>query len=539
MADVTGRVADRRRKLARHLPSGLVDVGLERLSWSRRLSLTTRILAVNLLPLALLGGGIFYLDGYRSQLLDERYKMARIEAQITAEALAGATKERQEALLVQIGKEQRMRMRIFDAEGLLWADSFALDEPAFVFADPSKDDWSDDFAQTLDRIIDTVVAAEPVEDYIEPESNVANSWPELARARETGLSQIQLRDWSDGSPVITAAAPVGTNGVTLLTTRNALDITEAVRAARTTLGIGVFLALVGSILLSLYLARTIVIPLRTLSTAAQRVRLGRDRDVEVPRLPDRRDEIGLLARAVSDMTDTLRDRIDAVEHFAADVAHEIKNPLASLRSAVESLDRVDDTDLRAQLLGIAQHDVRRIDRLVTEISDASRVDAEISRARFEPIDLAALTQAILDRRASRGRDGDVAIEFTRPMAEAPVMGVPLRLERVIENLLDNATSFSPAGASVYVTIVVDDECIDLAIEDDGPGIPEEDREKVFRRFHSDRPKEEDFGNHSGLGLAMARTIAEAHHGRLLAMNSEGERTGARLVLRLPNAEWQP
>ncbi len=544
MADVTGRVADNRaassgRKLAQRLPSGLVDVGLERLSWSRRLSLTTRILAVNLLPLALLGGGIFYLDGYRSQLLGERYKLARIEAQITAEALAGATKERQEALLVQIGKEQQMRMRIFDAEGRLWADSFALDEPAFTFADPSDDEWTDDLAQTLDRVLDAVVAAEPVEDYIEPESNVANSWPELARARETGLSQIQLRDWSDGSPVITAAAPVGTNGVTLLTTRNALDITEAVRAARTTLGIGVFLALVGSILLSLYLARTIVIPLRTLSTAAQRVRLGRDRDVEVPRLPDRRDEIGLLARAVSDMTDTLRDRIDAVEHFAADVAHEIKNPLASLRSAVESLDRVDDADLRAQLLGIAQHDVRRIDRLVTEISDASRVDAEISRARFEPIDLAALTQAILDRRASRGRDGDVAIEFTRPMAEAPVLGVPLRLERVIENLLDNATSFSPASGSVYVTIVVTDECVDLAIEDDGPGIPEEDREKVFRRFHSDRPKEEDFGNHSGLGLAMARTIAEAHHGRLLAMDSEGERTGARLVLRLPNAEWQP
>lgn len=244
-----------------------IDARLDRLNWSRRLSLTTRILAVNLLPLALLGGGIFYLDTYRKQLLSERYKLARIEAQITAEALAGASRSRQEALLIQIGKEQNMRLRMFDAEGRLWADSFKLDEPAFTFDKPGDDPFSVEFARMLDRWVDTIVGADPIPDYIEPEETIADAWPELARAREEGLSQIQLRDAPDGTPVINAAVPVGLNGVTLLTTRNAVDITEKVREARSTLGMAVFFALLGSIFLSLYLARTIVRPLQSLARA--------------------------------------------------------------------------------------------------------------------------------------------------------------------------------------------------------------------------------------------------------------------------------
>ncbi|MGB7409217.1 MAG: histidine kinase dimerization/phospho-acceptor domain-containing protein, partial [Pontixanthobacter sp.] len=421
----------------------MLEKGIERLGWARGISLTWRILAVNILPLALLGGGIFYLDTYRKQLLDERYKLARIEAQITAEALAGATRERQDALLIQIGKEQQMRLRMFDAEGNLWADSFALDEPAFQFDDPANEDWREDLAQLLDRGVDQIVGAPPIPDYVEPTEPTAASWPELARAQEEGISQIQLRDAPDGTPVINAAAPVGLMGSTLLTTRNAVDITETVRAARTTLVSGVLLALVLSVALSLYMARTIVTPLRALAIAAIRVRQGREREVEVPRLPSRQDEIGLLARAVSDMTDTLRDRIDAVEHFAADVAHEIKNPLASLRSAVESLEKVDDPDLRTQLTQIAAHDVRRIDRLVSEISEASRIDAELSRAKFELFDLAALTEAIVRQRDQRRENERRHVELHKPLIPANVKGVPVRLERVIENLLDNAVSFSP------------------------------------------------------------------------------------------------
>jgi two-component system sensor histidine kinase ChvG len=498
-----------------------------------RISLTPRILAVNILPLLLLGGGVFYLDSYRKQLLAERYKLARIEAQITAEALAGASRERQEAVLTQIGKEQHMRLRMYDAEGRLWADSFELDAPAFTFDKTADDDWRERLARWLDRAVDTVVGADPIPDYVEPDQPGADAWPELRRAREENLTQIELRDAPDGTPVINTAAPVGVLGSTLLTTRNAVDITQQVREARTTLGMAVGLALLMSILLSLYMARTIVSPLRTLARAAMRVRLGRDRQFEVPRLPARGDEIGLLARAISDMSIGLRQRIDAVEHFAADVAHEIKNPLASLRSALESLARVDDPELRGQLNAIAAHDVRRIDRLVSEISEASRIDAELSRATFEQIDLAALTSTIIATRESRDQNQGRQIAFTHPAGACEVMGVPVRLERVVENLLDNAVSFSPPDGRIEVTLESDEGWITLTVSDEGPGIPEDSREKVFQRFHSVRPDAEDFGQHSGLGLAIARTIAEAHDGSLTARERPDGGNGACLVLELP------
>jgi two-component system, OmpR family, sensor histidine kinase ChvG len=500
-----------------------------------RFGLTARILVVNMLPLAVLGGGLFYLDVYRTQLINERFKLARIEAQITAEALAGATRERQEALLVQIGKEQRMRLRMFDADGNIFADSFALAPPSFKFGNIAADSRDQRFARWLDRTVDMIVSAQPITDYHEPEAQEADAWPELARAREIGFSQVRLYDWRDGTPVITAAAPVGLNGATLLTVRNAVDITQSVRAARTNLGIAVLLVLAGSVALSLFLARTIVTPLQQLTKAAVKVRQGRERSVEVPRLPQRRDEIGVLARTVSDMTSALRQRIDAVDSFAADVAHEIKNPLASLRGAIEALPRVDDPALRDELIQIATHDVRRIDRLVSEISDASRIDAEMSRATLERIDLADLVRAIIGGRESRAENNGHPIELSTRGFAALVNGVGMRLERVVENLLDNAVSFSPPDAPVTVTIDNDGNWVSLRVTDCGPGIPAEAREKVFRRFHSVRPDTEDFGNHSGLGLAIARTIAEAHDGTLTAEDRPDGASGACLYLRLPAA----
>lgn len=508
----------------------------EQLTATGRFALTARILVVNILPLLIMGSGLFYLDSYRTQLINERFKLARIEAQITAEALAGATRERQEALLVQIGKEQRMRLRVFDAEGKLTADSFALAEPSFRFNDISDDDWEQRFARWLDRTVDTIVSAEAVQDYVEPEAQEADAWPELARARELGLSQVRLYDWSDGTPVITAAAPVGLQGATLLTVRNAVDITESVRAARTTLFFAMLVVMAASAALSLFLARTIVTPLRLLATAAVRVRQGREREVEVPRLPQRSDEIGLLARAVSDMTGALRQRIDAVDSFAADVAHEIKNPLASLRSAIEAHPRVEDPALRKELIQIAIHDVRRIDRLVTEISEASRIDAEMSRATLETIDLADMVRAIIGGREHRAENEGRAIALTTRGYAALVRGVGARLERVVENLLDNAVSFSPPDAPIEVSIDHDGNWVSLTVCDHGPGIPAESREKVFERFHSVRPDEEDFGNHSGLGLAIGRAIAEAHDGTLTAHDRTDGAPGACLKLRLPAAK---
>ena len=498
-------------------------------------SLTARILAVNLIPLLILAGSLFFLKDYRSQLLSERYNLARIEAQITAEALAGATRERQEALLIQIGKEQHMRLRMYDGDGNLSADSFMLAEPSFTLQDPVAAPWEQDFARALDGAVDFLVGAQAPPDYVEPAEQGADAWPELVVAREQGLTQIELRRAPDRTPVITAAAPVGLNGATLLTTRNATDITPAVRDARTQLLTIIALALLVSIVLSLFLARTIIDPLRRLGKAAVRVRLGREREVEVPRMQRRGDEIGVLARAVSDMTTALRQRIDAVETFGADVAHEIKNPFASLRSALESLVKVDDPALRAQLTEIAVHDVRRIDRLVTEIAEASRIDAELSRATFEAIDLSKLIENVVKAREDRGLNAGRKVEIDRDKRAARVHGVPLRLERVIENLLDNAVSFSPPGGAIGVAVRRDGERIAVSVCDEGPGIPESEREKVFARFHTARPESEEFGTHSGLGLAIARTIAEAHDGSLTVADRADGQSGACLVLELPAA----
>jgi two-component system, OmpR family, sensor histidine kinase ChvG len=290
-------------------------------------------------------------------------------------------------------------------------------------------------------------------------------------------------------------------------------------------------------MLSLFLARTIVTPLRRLAHAAIRVRLGRAREVVVPRLPERRDELGQLARALSDMTQALRLRIDATEAFAADVTHEIKNPLASLRSAVDGLARVRDPALAEQLLAIVRDDVLRLDRLITDISEASRLDAQLSRAQFESVDVGALVDGLLDQRRARGVARGIALRFDRrPDGPLCALGDGSRLERVFENLLDNAVSFSPDGAAVRVAAERGAEELVLSVEDDGPGVPEEEREAIFRRFQSVRPSGEAFGQHSGLGLAIARTIVEGHGGHIAVESREDGRAGARFTVRLPLAD---
>lgn len=512
---------------------------MDRAGWPWRISLTARILAVNIVALGLLAGSLFYIDSYRKELLSERFRLAEAEAQISAEALEQASRDRRIELLTRIAVEQSLRLRLYDAEGVLVADSFDLAEPSYRLVDPDSEPWYQHAARMLDFGMDFLIGAPPIEPYsdlvnADPEKAGADAWPEIAEAVEAGETVIRQRAAPDRTPVINAATPIGPEGAVLLTTRNARDITQNVRDARQTLAIIVGTALIISILLSLFLARTIVQPLRRLVRAAVRVRLGRDREVVVPRLPDRRDEIGLLARAISDMTAALRQRIDSVESFAADVSHELKNPLTSLRSALESLERVEDPDLRRQLTRIAKHDVERIDWLVTEIADASRIDAEISRTAFEPLDMAQLLEALAVERDRRGVNGTSAILVAaRDGEDLRVAGDPPRLERVLHNLLDNAVSFSPPGADIEVTVSRTDGSVDIAVSDHGPGIPEEAREKIFERFHSLRPEGEEFGKHSGLGLAIARTIVEAHYGTLIALDRADGAEGAQLLISLP------
>ena len=512
-----------------------------RLYWTRRTSLTARILAVNIIALGLMAGSLFYIDSYRKQLLAERFKLASAEAAITAAGLIGASPRARAALFERVGTDQHLRLRLYDPAGRLTLDSFAVAGPSFRLADPQDDPWYLNAARVLDRSMNWSLGTPPVPPYRDALPDRAQNWPELVQAGQFGGAVVRERSAPDESPIITAATRVGTTGELLLTTRNAPDITQAVRDARQTLAIVLAVTLLISIQLSLYLARTIVQPLRALVRAAVRVRLGRDRAVEVPRLPDRRDEIGLLARALSDMTGALRQRIDAVETFAADVAHEIKNPLASLRSALESLEKVKDDQLRAELTAIAAHDVKRIDRLVTEIAEASRIDAELSRTQFDAVDLMTLAETLVRARAERssttGNAGACTV-LVEPQDAGPwvVPGDPARLERVLVNLLDNACSFSPPGGTVLLAVTRHPEHVELSVSDQGSGIPVEAREKIFDRFHSLRPAEEAFGSHSGLGLAIARTIAEAHDGSLVAADRPDGRAGACLVLELPTAE---
>ncbi|KMS59570.1 histidine kinase [Novosphingobium barchaimii LL02] len=517
---------------AKPRPRVAVRLGL---AWS--LSLTARILAVNVIALALLAGSLFYIDSYRNELLAERYRLAKTEAEITADALADENPAGRLALIARIGTTQDLRLRLFGPAGKLSGDSFVLAPPSYRLIDPASEPWFQDAARMLDRGMDFILGAPPIPDYRDPAHADAGAWPEIAAALGSGQTRINHKAAPDRTPVIIAATPVGNDGSALLVTRNARDITENVRMARQTLAFIVGGALGVSILLSLFLARTIVEPLRKLVRAAVRVRLGRDRSVVVPRLPDRRDEIGLLARAISDMSSALRQRIDEVESFAADVAHELKNPLTSLRSALESLDRVEAPDLRRQLLGIAQDDVRRIDFLVTEIADASRIDAQISRTTFEPFDMGGLVRALVAERDQRGVNGGCPVSILRKdSADLTVAGDAPRLERVLQNLLDNAVSFSPPGSPIEISLSRIDSRVKIAVADHGPGISAAARERIFERFHSLRPSREEFGKHSGLGLAIARTIVEAHFGKLVATDRTDGASGARLVFSLP--AWQ-
>lgn len=518
------------------------DTDLERnedsdlvLTWSGRWTLSYRILAVNILTIVLIALAVLYLDSYRNRLEKERLRQVTEEVGLAATAVMAVPPARREAMLASLSRSTASRLRLYAVDGNLLLDSWRLTGPTYRLRDPSTQAWNKDAARALDRAFNALVGEESRDDFVEPRRDRAANWPEVQAARESGTIVTDVRQAPELTPVFSAAAPLA-DGSILFATDNDRDFTRTVRKQRRSLGLALSMVAILSVFLSLFLARTIVRPLRRIAIAAHRVRLGRAREVRVPRLPSRRDEIGTLARAVSDMSHALRHRIDNIEAFAADVTHELKNPLASLRSAVDSLDRVTDPALQRQLIDVIRQDVVRLDRLIGDISEAARTDAELARARFEPVDLGVLIGNIVDSWQTRRETGSVRLAFARPRRASTIaLGEPGRLARAIDNLIDNAISFSPPDGLIEVAASRVGEEIRIRIDDEGPGVPAAQREAIFNRFHSVRPVTEEFGRHSGLGLAIARAIVEGHDGEIDVTDRDDAPSGARFTITLPAA----
>ena len=395
-----------------------------------------------------------------------------------------------------------------------------------------------------DRIVAVVrrlFATQPAPRHDDPWATNGKTMPEVAGALQ-GKTQSLVRVNREGETVVSVGVPIqhmmATRGALLLSTQGG-DIDRVITSARLAL-LRFFLVLaVVMLVLSLFLANTIAEPVRRLADAAERVRRGIRSRQQIPDFTARSDEIGHLSRALRDMTQALYSRLDAIESFAADVAHELKNPLTSLRSALETLPRVNAGQSRDRLIAVMQHDVRRLDRLISDISDASRLDAELARGDAGPVDIAALLRAVVSMAQDSPRARAARVELSIPARRGKharsdyfVLGYDSRLAQVVTNLIDNACSFSEPGGVVRVALArvsVRNEAegekpvdrVVITVDDDGPGIPPHALERIFERFYTDRPSQ-GFGQNSGLGLSISRQIVEAHGGRIWACNRPDE-----------------
>jgi len=522
---------------------------------------------VNFLSVAMLAGGLFYLDQFRTSLVEARLAALKTQGALIAGALGEAALSgplERLALDPELARHiirrsvavTQTRVRLFARDGTLVADSRDLADAGreVEIADlpPPADEVAPlRFAERmLEWLADLLPGRGNFPPYREAAMQRARDYDEVVQAL-AGDSGGRLRGAGDGRLMISAAVPVQAlkrvlGGVLVTADSRAIDSAVRAEQLKALVVIGVTFAI--TTLLSFFLARTIARPIRQLAAAADRVRAGHGRRVEIPDFSHRRDEIGELSGALREMTDALYERLAAIEAFAADVAHELRNPLTSLHSAVETLHRTGDAAQRDQLLAIIDHDVRRLNRLIGDISNASRIDAELARAELERVDAGAALRAVAAMARQRGGDQGPRIEAGAVAPEPLVfLGLEGRFGQVLQNLVDNAVSFSPADGTVRLKAWRDAGRIFIAVEDDGPGIPDGMAEAIFERFYSERPAGEDFGQHSGLGLSIARQIVAALGGEIRAENRlpdgapgpAASPLGARFVITLPAAERDP
>lgn len=539
----------------RHGPALVSASGGTQAETRRRVSsLSWQIIFFNAAALAILIGGVLLVQSTRVGLVDERMTGIKQEALIVAGTLAEyATEEKSRAindpvaepLLRQLVEPTELRARLYGADGNLIIDTRNLLARNIVQTVelPPLDLWAR-MEGFLARIYDGVMGVRPFSN-LAPyfEAGVSGRvYTEVAIALNGDAAGAERLD-QQNRLVLSVAVPVQrfrtVYGVLLLSTEGG-DIDSILREERASLiGISV-VALIVMLASSLYLSGAIAQPIRQLAAAADRVRSGRAGRETIPSMSDRGDEIGDLANSLSAMTRALYDRIDAIESFAADVAHELKNPLTSLKNAVEMLVRTGgDEASRTRLMAIVRNDIKRIDRLITDISDASRLDAELSRETNEPVDLVKLLETIVEIYRLTELPREVQLSLTLQLPDnAVVMGRDERVGQIIRNLIDNAVSFSPTGGVVSITGETVDNRVRIGVSDEGPGIPIEDMEAIFNRFYTQRPPEHGFGKNSGLGLSIARQIAEGIGGRIWAENRTDisvPKSGARFVVELPLA----
>ncbi|MFL6836459.1 MAG: stimulus-sensing domain-containing protein [Bradyrhizobium sp.] len=545
-------------------------------------SLTRRIVSLNLAGLVALVASVLYLSQFRAGLIDARAQSLLVQAEIIAGAIAASATvetntitidpdrlldlkpgetynapdeysgldfpinpERVAPVLRRLISPTKTRARIFDPNGGLILDSRSLDAVLRDNLPPPSIDQPGIVERTTTAIRTWLNRGDlPLYRELGPEGG--NGYEEVTRALN-GQKRSMVRVNQRGEVIVSVAVPVqrfrAVRGALMLSTQGD-DIDQMVTAERLAiLKVGGVASAV-MIVLSLLLASTIAGPVRRLADGAERVRRRIQTRVEIPDFTRRRDEIGHLSGALRDMTNALYSRIEAIEMFAADVAHELKNPLTSLRSAVETLPLARNDNSRSRLLAVIEHDVKRLDRLISDISDASRLDAELQRQDMATVDfrrlLTTLTSVANETRLGHDVAVEARFEGRSPTDTFSVPGHDSRLGQVISNLLSNAQSFSQAGGKVRITCRRVRSEIEIVVDDDGPGIGEDALERIFERFYTDRPHQ-GFGQNSGLGLSISKQIIEAHGGRIWAENRAGPAdtdrkptvAGARFVVRLP------
>ncbi|MEL6977535.1 MAG: sensor histidine kinase [Pseudomonadota bacterium] len=515
-----------------------------------------RIIALNVVALGVLVAGVLYLSQFREGLIDQKISSLRTEADLIAITIAEAAGDPSgpgydrilaNEVLRRLSLPTGLRAQIYDRSGRLTGDTrslFAGQIPVEVHAikDPGVADGA------LARIEDLYNRAvrlfsPPPEIYQEtPPAGISRDMEvyEALQGRTVGAQRVN----SEEELILSVATPVKhvrhVMGALVLSTQGG-DIDDIVSQERVAI-LQVFLvAFAVTVALSIVLARTVAWPIRQLALAAEQggaaeaEPLNPER-IAIPDLSARRDEIGHLSSALRRMTSALYSRIDAIESFAADVSHEIKNPLTSLRSAVETLRGARSASQREDLLRVIEHDVRRLDRLVTDISNASRLDAELVREQRESFDLARMLGLVAEATACQAEPRGVTVERVGLEAPQTIRGLEPRLAQVFHNLIDNALSFSPDGSEIEVALkpkpIDQRPGLMITVTDEGPGVPPANLESIFQRFYSERPEGEEFGRHSGLGLSICRQIVEAHGGRVWAENRI-DRSGARFHVHLP------